>query len=87
MSVSDAWVVYIDNVRIKEVLNMNDDFYERFKKQWKETFGEEYVPKKMTEEERIILDKAYAETFDYEPSEEEVKKRYSKEFNDWLGNL
>lgn len=41
----------------------------------------------MTDEERKKLDEAYAETFDYEPSEEEVKKRYSKDFNEWIDNL
>ncbi len=41
----------------------------------------------LSEEEMEELEKAYAETFDYEPSEEEVKKRYSKEFNEWLDNF
>ena len=41
----------------------------------------------MTDEERKELEKAYAETFDYDPSEEDVRKRYSKDFNEWLDNL
>lgn len=40
----------------------------------------------LSEEEMKELEKAYEETFNYEPSEEEVKKRYSKEFNEWLDN-
>ena len=38
----------------------------------------------LSKEQKEELEKAYAETFDYEQSEEEVKKRYSKEFNDWI---
>jgi hypothetical protein len=40
----------------------------------------------LSEEERKELYKDYERVFDYEPSEEEVKKRYSKEFNDWIDN-
>lgn len=65
----------------------NDKWEEKFKKDWEEKFGEPYKHKELTDEERKVLDAAYAETFDYEPSEEEVKKRYSKEFNDWIDNL
>ncbi len=38
----------------------------------------------LSEEERKELYKDYSRVFDYEPSEEEVKKRYSKEFNEWI---
>ena len=69
----------------KEVLNMGDDF-EKMKAQYKETFGKEYVPKGLTEEEKKELYDDYARVFSYDPDEEEVKKRYSKEFNDWIEN-
>lgn len=38
----------------------------------------------LSEEEKKELYKDYERVFDYEPTEEEVKKRYSKEFNEWL---
>lgn len=33
------------------------------------------------------LSSIYIKTFDYDPTEAEVKKRYSAEFNEWLDNL
>lgn len=38
----------------------------------------------MTEDEKKKLYESYEKVFSYDPDEEEVKKRYSKEFNDWL---
>lgn len=41
----------------------------------------------MTEDEKEKLYENYEKVFNYDPDEEEVRKRYSKEFNDWLDNL
>lgn len=39
----------------------------------------------MTDEERKRLDEAYDRAYDYDPSEEELKKKYSEEFiKKWL---
>ena len=38
----------------------------------------------MTEDEKKELYEDYKRVFSYEPDDEEVQKRYSKEFNDWI---
>lgn len=63
---------------------MSKDFEEWKKKsykQYEETFGEPYNPNKMTEDERKELYEKISEIEDYDPSEEEVDKMYSDEFN------
>ena len=66
----------------------HEEWKKEFYKQYEETFGIPYDPnKKMTDEEREELYKDYKRVFNYDPDEEEVRKRYSAEFNEWLDNF
>lgn len=41
----------------------------------------------MTEDDRKFLEEAFIKTFDYEPDEDEVDKRYDDDFNNWCDNF
>ena len=67
---------------------MSKDYKERmaeFYKHYEEKFGVPYNPnKRMTEEEKRELNEAYERVFNYEPTEEEARAKYSDEFNEWF---
>ena len=63
--------------------NKSDEWQQNFEKHWLETFGESYVPKKMTEDEKKFLEAAYKRCWEYDPDEEEVDAKYDDEFNKW----
>ncbi len=54
------------------------------KPQTKEEWDALYKKTPRTHEEQEWL---YEHTFDYDPTEEEVDSKYSKEFNEWADNF
>lgn len=81
MSVSDTIIFYIYNAGTNEVLNMSKDFEEQEKRSNNIEDNDNNFPKALTEDERKELYEDYSRVFDYDPSEEEVIKMYSDEFN------
>ena len=59
---------------------------DEIEKAYEEKFGEPMPHKTMTEEEKKELYEEYKRVFNYDPDEEDVKKRYSDEFNEWIDN-
>ena len=58
--------------------NDSDKWRQNFERHWLEKFGEPYVPKEMTEDEKKALEEAEKKVFDYDPSDEELDKLYGK---------
>lgn len=66
---------------------MSKDFDDQGKKT-ENTEDKDYSSNKgLTDEERKELYEKISEIEDYAPSEEEVEKMHSSEFNEWLKNL
>lgn len=65
-----------------------DKWQKDFEQYWLEKFGKPYNPNnKMSEKDNAELYNAYEKCYDYDPTEEEVRAKYSDEFNEWLDNL
>lgn len=65
-----------------------DKWQKDFEQHWLEKFGKLYNPNnKMSEKDNAELYNAYEKCYDYDPTEEEVRAKYSDEFNEWLDNL
>lgn len=81
MSVFVALVLYYNIVRTNEVISMSEDFDVQGKKAENTKDKNNNYKKGLTDEERKELYEKISEIEDYDPTEEEVDKMYSDEFN------
>lgn len=56
-------------------------------KAYEEKFGKPMSHKPMSEADKKLLEEAYARCWDYDPTDEEVRARYSDDFNEWCDNF